>query len=53
MLQIQQQVVGQLEQMRRQAEINRNEDRAMIEQQYRVHNENLKRIAIAPACVVG
>jgi hypothetical protein len=53
MSQIQQQVVGQLEQMRRQAEINRNEDHAMLERQYRVHNKNIKRIAIAPARDVG
>jgi hypothetical protein len=31
----------------------RNQDRALIERHYRVHNENLKRIAMAPARVVG
>jgi hypothetical protein len=27
----------------------RNQDRALIEKHYRIHNESLKRIAIAPA----
>jgi hypothetical protein len=37
---------------RNQDRAQRNQDRALIERHYCIHNENLKRIAIAPACRV-
>jgi Transcriptional activator of glycolytic enzymes len=43
-----------MEQMRCQAEINRNQDHALIvERNHRITNENLRRFAMAPAWVVG
>jgi hypothetical protein len=39
----------QCELQRNQDRAQRNSDRALIERHYRIHNENLKRITIAPA----
>jgi Transcriptional activator of glycolytic enzymes len=48
---------GHLEELRLQFELfrnqDRNQDRALMEKHHRITNENLKRIAMAPAHVVG
>jgi hypothetical protein len=43
----------QMEQMRQEAEIHRNQVRSLMERNHRNTNENLRRIVIAPARVVG
>jgi hypothetical protein len=43
----------QCELQRTQDRAQRNQDRALIERHYRIHNKNLKRIAIVPAQCVG
>jgi regulator of replication initiation timing len=43
----------QMEQMRQEAEIHRNQVRSLMEKNHRITNENLKRIAMAPVQVVG
>jgi hypothetical protein len=42
-----------MEQMHQEAEIHRNQVRSLMEKNHRITNENLMRIAMAPAWVVG